>query len=68
MELGSFKPSGKVFTEFGSTLEINQLMTRVNKMVAYDFESKSVNYYLCNKKQVSSSVSMLTKELFFPPK
>jgi len=58
----------KVFKEFGTRFEINQLMTRVNRMVAYDFESKSKTKEYSNKKQVSSSVSMLTKQLFFPQK
>jgi len=58
----------KVFKEYGTRFEINQLMTRVNKKVAYDFESKSKIKAFNAKKQVSSSVSMLTKELYFPQK
>jgi len=43
-------------------------MTKVNKKVAYDFESDSIIKILNAKKQVSSSVSMLTKALYFPQK
>lgn len=45
-----------------------QLLTRVNRKVAYDFESKSDNREHSGKKQVPSIVSLLTKELYFRKK
>jgi len=55
----------KVFEEHAATLEIHQMMIRVNHVVAYDFQSSSKQKEVCSKKQIPSFVSMLTKELYF---
>nr|AAN45849.1 amphiCASP-3/7 [Branchiostoma floridae] len=52
----------------GTDLEIMQLLTRVNKLVAYDFHSNSDNPYMNRKKQIPCIMSMLTKDLFLSPK
>ncbi|GAA6067212.1 caspase-7, partial [Tachysurus ichikawai] len=54
-----------VLNEFGKQLEIMQILTRVNCMVANDFESCSEDSHFSEKKQIPSFVSMLTKELYF---
>lgn len=56
----------KCLSEFGDKLEIMQIMTRVNRMVAYDFISYSTqNLYFHEKKQIPSIVTRLTSEVFF---
>ncbi|XP_078660614.1 caspase-7-like isoform X2 [Branchiostoma floridae x Branchiostoma belcheri] len=57
-----------VLEQEGTQLEIMQLLTRVNKLVAYDFHSNSDNPYMNRKKQIPCIMSMLTKDLFFTPK
>ncbi|XP_072296097.1 caspase-3-like [Eucyclogobius newberryi] len=47
-------------------LELMQIMTRVNRRVAYHFESSSDISGFSGKKQIPCIVSMLTKEFFFP--
>uniref|UniRef100_A0A3B3ZG64 Caspase-3 n=1 Tax=Periophthalmus magnuspinnatus TaxID=409849 RepID=A0A3B3ZG64_9GOBI len=47
-------------------LELMQIMTRVNRKVAYHFESSSNLPGFSGKKQIPCIVSMLTKEFFFP--
>ncbi|XP_044539508.1 caspase-7-like, partial [Gracilinanus agilis] len=54
-----------VLNEFGKSLEIMQILTRVNYRVAMDFESQSDNPCFNEKKQIPCMVSMLTKELYF---
>ncbi|KAA0725071.1 Caspase-7 [Triplophysa tibetana] len=54
-----------VFNEFGKQLEIMQILTRVNYMVATSFESWSEDPRFSEKKQIPCMVSMLTKELYF---
>lgn len=58
-----------VLNEFGKQLEIMQILTRVNYMVATSFESWSEDPRFSEKKQIPCVVSMLTKELYFnwPP-
>ncbi|KAM5243576.1 caspase-7 isoform 1-T2 [Hipposideros larvatus] len=51
--------------EHGKSLEILQILTRVNSRVARDFESQSEDPHFHKKKQISCLVSMLTKELYF---
>lgn len=58
----------EIFKKHGTELELMQLLTRVNRKVAYDFESKSDNKEHSGKKQVPSIVSLLTKELYFSKK
>ena len=51
----------------GKELELMRIMTRVNHMVATDFESRS-NVPGCDgQKQMPCIVSMMTKELYFKP-
>lgn len=47
-------------------LELMQVMTRVNRKVAYHFESASNLPGYSGKKQIPCIVSMLTKEFYFP--
>ncbi|KAM9618155.1 caspase-7 isoform 1-T3 [Trichechus inunguis] len=54
-----------VLNEHGKHLEIMQILTRVNFMVARDFESQSNVPQFHKKKQIPCVVSMLTKELYF---
>ncbi|XP_055976754.1 caspase-7 [Sorex fumeus] len=54
-----------ILQEYGKKLEIMQILTRVNNMVARNFESRNSNPYYDEKKQIPSVVSMLTKELYF---
>jgi len=55
----------KIFDEHAKDKEIMQMLTRVNRYVALEFESRSKKKEHSGKKQVPSVVSMLTKELFF---
>jgi len=57
----------KVLQEHGSTREIMWLLTRVNHMVAYEFESNAAKEFMNKKKQIPSIVSQLTKELYLTP-
>lgn len=57
-----------VFLEHGRTMDLMRMLTRVSRKVAYEFESNASNPAMSKKKQIPSIVSMLTKELYFPPK
>ncbi|KAG8549744.1 hypothetical protein GDO81_019790 [Engystomops pustulosus] len=54
-----------VLNEHGKHLEIMQILTRVNYMVATSYESWSDDPRYSEKKQIPCVVSMLTKELYF---
>lgn len=56
-----------ILEKFGNELEIQQIMTKVNFHVAYEFESRSNDETMNRMKQVPCIASMLTKELYFPP-
>ena len=43
-------------------------MTRVNRMMAYDFESNTSNEDFNEKKQIPSIATRLTAEVYFKPK
>lgn len=58
----------KVFQEQGSQMEITRLLTRVNRMIAYEFESNTQDRAFSKKKQMPCIMSTLTKDLYFPPK
>lgn len=58
----------RVFDQYGSELEIMQLLTIVNRRVAYYHESNASDKTMSGKRQVPCIVSMLTKELYFKPK
>ena len=57
-----------VLAEYGTEKEIHWIMTRVNREVAYEFESNASPDYMDKKKQIPCIVTMLTKELYFKPK
>ncbi|TTG17230.1 Caspase-3 [Bagarius yarrelli] len=56
----------EMLTKYGRKLEIMQLMTRVNRKVALEFQSCSTVPGFNDKKQIPCIVSMLTKDLYFP--
>nr|XP_002131546.1 uncharacterized protein LOC100178691 [Ciona intestinalis] len=56
------------FNLFGEKQEIMQMMTKVNRMVAYDYESASKDPKMNQKKQIPSITTQLTAELYFPKK
>ncbi|XP_030649096.1 caspase-3b [Chanos chanos] len=56
----------EVLSKRSKELEIMQIMTRVNSMVAHSFESNSSIPGFTGKRQIPCIVSMLTKELYFP--
>ena len=45
-----------------------QMMTRINRMVAYDYASASTTLEMNEKKQIPSIATRLTAEVFFKPK
>lgn len=49
-------------------MDLLTIMTRVNKKVAYEFESKTGKEFMNQKKQIPCITSMLTKEVIFKPK
>lgn len=55
-------------TNVNSNKDFIQMLTAVNRKVAYHFESNASDPSMSNKKQIPSIVSMLTKELYFRPK
>ncbi|KAG5263904.1 hypothetical protein AALO_G00269930 [Alosa alosa] len=55
-----------MLARFGRELELMQVLTRVNRKVALEFESCSNLPGYNAKKQIPCIVSMLTKELYFP--
>lgn len=58
----------KVFQEYGTRLEITRLLTRVNRLVSENYESKTADPQLSRKKQMPCFVSMLRKDLYFKKK
>ncbi|XP_073235075.1 caspase-3-like isoform X2 [Porites lutea] len=56
----------KVFEENAERMDILRMLTRVNAMVS-TYKSRTGEYYSDSKRQVSSVVSMLRKELYFFP-
>lgn len=56
----------KVLDECGTVTEIKKIMTKVNKLVAYEYESTAPKH--ARKKQIPSFNSKLTKDLYFIPK
>ena len=57
-----------VLDEYGKELEVIQLLTMVNRRVAYYYQSNASEASMSGKKQVPSIVTMLTKELYFKQK
>lgn len=58
----------EVLREHGDTMELLQMMTLVNKVVAYEFAACTDSEFTMDAKQVPCMVSMLTKQVFFKPK
>ena len=50
---------------YAHKLEFMHILTRVNRKVALEFESFSLDSAFHGKKQIPCIVSMLTKELYF---
>jgi caspase 7 len=46
-------------------MNLLNMMTRVNRKVAYEFESKTENEHMNKKKQMPCITSMLTKDVYF---
>ena len=57
-----------VLEEHGTKMDLLSLMTRVNKNVAYEFQSNSSHPAINQKKQIPCITSMLTKDVIFTPK
>lgn len=57
-----------IFEKYGTCMDVNQMMTRVNRAVAYRYESISGDERYNGRKQMPCFVSTLTKELYFIPK
>lgn len=58
----------QVLEKYGTQLDLVRIMTRVNRIVAYKFQSNTSNLYMSKKKQIPCITSMLTKEIYFFPK
>lgn len=58
----------EVLAKHWETLDLLTMMTRVNKKVAYDFESRTGKEFMNQKKQIPCITSMLTKEVLFTDK
>nr|CAB3262211.1 uncharacterized protein LOC100178691 [Phallusia mammillata] len=56
------------FHKWGHTMELMQIMTRVNRMTAYDFQSSAQDPKMSKKKQIPSITTRLTAELYFTSK
>ncbi|XP_068570326.1 caspase-3-like [Cebidichthys violaceus] len=56
----------EMLLHFRGELELMQIMTRVNRKVALNFESASNLPGYSGKKQIPCIVSMLTKDFYFP--
>jgi len=57
-----------VLNEHGRQKELMQLLTAVNRRVAYYYESNTNDPEMSGKRQIPCIVSMLTKEVYFKPK
>uniref|UniRef100_H2YHT1 Caspase family p20 domain-containing protein n=1 Tax=Ciona savignyi TaxID=51511 RepID=H2YHT1_CIOSA len=55
-----------VLKEYGHELDLNKLLTRVNGMVAFNFESWCTDEDMKHKKQIPTFTSRLTYDLYFP--
>ncbi|XP_052791279.1 caspase-3-like [Mya arenaria] len=57
-----------VLAQNWQSLDLLTIMTRVNKKVAYEFESRTGKEFMNQKKQIPCITSMLTKEVRFKSK
>jgi hypothetical protein len=51
--------------QWNKDIDLVRILTRVNRAVAYDFQSNAAQQHMNAKKQMPSIVSMLTKDLYF---
>ena len=51
--------------DYAYKMDFVHILTRVNYEVAYEYESNASKETMNKKKQISSIVSMLTKDLIF---
>lgn len=58
----------EVLAKHWRDMDLLTIMTRVNKKVAFEFESKTGKEFMNQKKQIPCITSMLTKEVIFKPK
>ena len=58
----------EVLKEHAHELDLMTMMTRVNKKVAYEFESNASKEFMNRKKQIPCITSMLTKDVYLRPK
>jgi hypothetical protein len=58
----------RVFREYHKERDVLWMLTRVNHVVAYDFESNASQEFMNKKKQVPCIVSQLTKDFYLKPK
>ncbi|XP_030001760.1 caspase-3-like [Sphaeramia orbicularis] len=56
----------EMLQKYRGELELMQILTRVNRKVAFHFESNSTLPGFDSKKQIPAIVTMLTKDLYFP--
>lgn len=57
-----------VLENYGSKMELLHMLTQVNRMVTYEFESCSDEHFTDDVKQMPCIVSMLTRYVYFRPK
>lgn len=57
-----------VLENYGSKMELLHMLTQVNRMVTYEFESCSDEHFTDEVKQMPCIVSMLTRYVYFRPK
>uniref|UniRef100_H2YBF4 Caspase family p10 domain-containing protein n=1 Tax=Ciona savignyi TaxID=51511 RepID=H2YBF4_CIOSA len=55
-----------VLKKYGHELDLHTLLTRVNGMVAFNFESSCTDNNMSHKKQIPTFTSRLTYDLYFP--
>ena len=58
----------RMLQKYGTEHDIMWILTRVNREVAYEFQSNANKDFMNKKKQIPSIVSMLTRDLIFSPK
>lgn len=58
----------KILRLHGTKIDLLTLLTRVNYVVAYEFESNASVAVMSKKKQIPCVQSMLTKQMYFIPK
>ena len=57
-----------VFRHYSDQLDLQQMLTLVCKVVAYDFQSCTDDDFTSGMKQMPCIVSTLTKQVLFKPK